>query len=109
MKNIPVKYKDESLDIKENWKIFCRKLYSNVLKLEQETIKKDAQMRNAGQTFSQRRPFKEKLKRCERYKKIIKDSASKKEFVLQHGDDEIILNKGWDYYFTNFEGELIYD
>ncbi len=90
----------EELNIRKAWGNFCLKLLLNVDKIETTTFREDAQARNAGQTFSERKSYKDKLKQCTRYRDMIKKSAKEKTLVLQDGDEEIILDRGWDYYFS---------
>lgn len=100
MKNFKPKYVDDKLNMRQVWQNFCLKLLSNIDKIEATTIREDAQARNAGLTFSERKQHKDKLKQCTKYREIIKSSAKGKLLELQDGDDEIILEKGWDYYFN---------
>jgi hypothetical protein len=105
-KTFKPKYVDEKLDIKLQWKIFCRKLYARVLETERQ------EEQNYIKHIKNEVPYQERVKRlkqCEKYKKIIQKSANKTGFNIQDGDSEIILDKGFEYYFKYINGELIYD
>ena len=85
--------------IKEEWKIFCRTLYSNVLRMEADTQLKISQSRNNGSVFSERRKLLDKIKWCEKSKIEIMDSIKNKEFIFKDGDMEYIQSKGYEAYF----------
>lgn len=94
----PVQYKTESL--KDEWKKFCRKLYASVLEIEKVAEQEFMQARKNDIIYTERR---KKIQQCEKYKKLITESAEKKQFTLDDQDMEIILEKGFDYYFKFYQ------
>jgi len=98
--------KTAGMSISTAWQEFCVKLLGDIDRIESETIKQDAMARSAGRTFSERKIYKEKLQQCKKYREIVKRSVHKKNFNIQDGDDEIILEKGYEYYFKYLNGGL---
>lgn len=85
--------------LKEEWKIFCRYLYSNVLQMEKGV---DVELE---ESFRQDKPFTDrlrlinKIKYCKEAKEKIVKSVNEREFYLQDGDVEVIEKLGYTYYF----------
>ena len=101
-----IKYKDNKIDAKIQWGLFCQQLLKNVDKIEKETEHKFLDNRKNGGRFEERKLLKQKLERCDKYKQRIKESAKNKQFVFKDGDPEIILDKGWNYYFKFLNGDI---
>jgi len=100
MENIPIKYKDEKINMRHNWKLFCDKLLANISQIEATTHREMTQSRNRGEPYEKRKILQRKLELSKKYREITKKSADEKILELQDGDEEIIQNKGWDYYFS---------
>lgn len=92
--------------LKEEWKIFCRYLYSNVLQIEKGI---DAELE---ESFRQDKPFSDRLRLikkvefCKEYKEKIVKSVEEREFCLQDGDVEVIEKLGYNYYFKYMDCHL---
>lgn len=92
--------------IKEEWKIFCRTLYANVLRVEKGIDTQLEQSFRMNKPFSDRQRLLNKIKFCSEYKQKIIDSVANREFELQDGDVEIIESKGYTYYFKYLDCRL---
>lgn len=93
-------------NLKEEWKIFCRGLYRNLLLMEKSAEIEIETSFKTNKPFSDRQRLINKLKFCEEYKAKVIYSVSHKEFNLGDGDEEIILNLGATYYFKFREPTL---
>jgi len=91
-------------NIKEQWVLFCRNLYRNLLIIE----KKFDYNKLLEESYSQNKPFthREKLikkkKLISEYKKKIEYSARNKKFELEDGDFDYILKNGYFKFFRIF-------
>lgn len=107
MTNPPIKFKDESMDIKEQWKIYCRTIYTRILKMEKKLVDKFHSSRKIGVPYIERKVIQDKIVRCSNLKKKIEQSVKTKQFVLEEYDYEVINDKGFDYYFKYLDGSLV--
>lgn len=105
-KEIPVVNKSTELDIKEQWKIFCRNLYKTLLKMELKAEKEFIQSRKIGIPFSERKILVKKLLWCKVEKSNIEESVKDRPFVLDSIDYEIIMDKGYEYWFRWYDDYL---
>lgn len=90
---------NKELTISEAWKAHCKKLYARVLEIEKQAESDYLKHIKNEVPYAQRR---QKLKQCDKYKKLIKESAENKTWNLDGDDAEIILEKGFDYYFNYY-------
>ena len=103
MNDIPVKYKDDKMDIRKQWQLFGLKLKSNLFQMETEAQSKIAKSRNFGNSFEERKKLLYKLSWCKQQREKIN---TRKIFALEEMDYEIINERGFENWFRNYDGYL---
>lgn len=92
--------------IKEQWKIFCRTLYTNLILMERGAEREMEESFRRDKPYSDRQRLLKKVKWCEEYKKKVVESVNNRQFCLKDGDVEVIESKGYDYYFSYMDCSL---
>lgn len=93
----------ENRTIKEEWKIFCRELYANLLRMERKSEIELEESFRLDKPYADRKRILFKIRMCDDYKQKIIESVKEREFVIKDGDVEIIEKFGYRYYFRYVE------
>lgn len=85
--------------IREEWKIYCRKLYRLTLDFEKKVQEQIEESFRTDKPFSHRQALIKKLRWCDEEKKRITKAVDEKQFYIGEDDPDIIEKLGWEYFF----------
>jgi hypothetical protein len=107
MDNSFIRFKDPDFDIKEQWKLFARIIYKNLLLIEVKTKKEFIDSRKFGKSFIERKKLMDVLEKCSKLKTKIEQSVKDRKFYMSEIDYDIINDKGFEFWFRNFDNFLM--
>ena len=101
----PLKYHDETLDIKVAWLKFAEETTAKIDQMEKEAEKNYGKLMANGSPYDERKKLATKIQWCERQKTKL-HQAKERKFELSAIDYETINEHGFEYWFKVFDDYL---